>query len=279
METAGGIDDDGVKPVFDCVLDGFLRRADGILRAALEHGQPGLLANDLQLFDGSGAIDVAGGQQHVLAVFLEHFAQLRAVRRLARSLQAAHQDDRRRLGSDLKLTVGAAHQRNELFVDNFNDLLRGNEAFEHLASYGTLGDFGHKVLDDLEVDVRLQQREFDLAHTGFDIGLGQLALISEFGKSLRHFVDQALKHKRTLPSLRCSQRKDLLRLRTDGLVRAFFENAAGGALIGRLARDEAERALQEFQLLLPALQRVPHALTGDTEMFGHLGKREIVVII
>lgn len=112
VETAGGIDDDGVKPVFDCVLDGFLRRADGILRAALEHGQSGLLANDLQLFDGSGTIDVAGDQQHVLAVFLEHFAQLRAVRRLARSLQAAHQDDRRRLGSDLKLTVGAAHQRN-----------------------------------------------------------------------------------------------------------------------------------------------------------------------
>ena len=199
MQTAGGVEDDGIEAVFDGVLHGLLRGADGVLRAALEHGQSGLLTHDLKLLDGGGAVDVAGGQKDVLAAFFEHLAQLRAVRRFARALQTAHQDDRRRLGGDLQPTVGAAHQGDQLLVDNLDDLLRGHEALEHLAAHRALRDLGHEVLDDLEVDVRLQQRELDLAHAGLDVGLGQLAFVPKFRESLRHFVDQALKHIRTLP--------------------------------------------------------------------------------
>ena len=263
------------KPYLDGVLHGLLRGADGVLRAALEHGQSGLLTHDLKLLDGGGAVDVAGGQKDVLAAFFEHLAQLRAVRRFARALQTAHQDDRRRLGGDLQPAVGAAHQGDQLLVDNLDNLLRGHEAFEHLAAHRALRDLGHEVLDDLEIDVRLQQRELDLAHAGLDVGLGQLAFVPKFRESLRHFVNQALKHIRTLPL----QREDSLRRRADGLIRALFQNTARGALIFRLARDKAERALQKLELLLPALQSVADALSGDAEMLGHLGERQVVVVI
>ena len=50
------------------------------------------------------------------------------------------------------------------------------------------------IFDDFVVDISLQQRQLDLAHTGLDISLGQLSLVSEFLERVIQFVCKALKH-------------------------------------------------------------------------------------
>ena len=60
--------------------------------------------------------------------------------------------------------VAAAHQRSQLFVDNLDDLLLCVQTVLHLQSDAAFGRLLHKVLDDLVVDVRFQQRHAHLAH-------------------------------------------------------------------------------------------------------------------
>ena len=50
---------------------------------------------------------------------------------------------------------------------------------------GLLAHPGDEVLDDLEVDVRLEQREADLAHGGVDVGLGDPAAAGQAAEVLR----------------------------------------------------------------------------------------------
>ena len=107
--------------------------------------------------------------------------------RFARALKTAHEHDCRRLGSKIELLVRAAHESDKLFIDDFDNLLCGEEAFKHLAADCAFADLCDEVLDDFEVDVRLKQRELDLAHSGFDVCLRQLALVFEGLERLCHF--------------------------------------------------------------------------------------------
>lgn len=57
-----------------------------------------------------------------------------------------------------------AHQLGELFVYNFDDHLRGRQAFHNGAADGALCDLIRKILRYLIVDVRFQKRQAHLAH-------------------------------------------------------------------------------------------------------------------
>ena len=73
----------------------------------------------------------------------------------------------------------AAEQGNQFLVYDFNDLLRGRQAFEDLGVRRLFGDGLDEILRDLEVDVRLEQRHADLTHSLLDVGLGQTALAAQ----------------------------------------------------------------------------------------------------
>ena len=49
-------------------------------------------------------------------------------------------------------------------MHDLHDLLAGSETLEDLGAERALAHTGDEVPDDLEVDVRLEQREPDLAH-------------------------------------------------------------------------------------------------------------------
>ena len=81
--------------------------------ALLVDGRARLAADLDELVDGGRAVDVAGRDRDVLAVLLAQVAgELAAGRRLARALEAGHQDHRgrRSLAND-EVAAGAAHQR------------------------------------------------------------------------------------------------------------------------------------------------------------------------
>ena len=186
MQSACGVDEHHVIAVFLCVRNARLGDFDrGNAGAHAEHGNAEFFADDLKLLDRGRAVNIAGDQQRVLAFFLIVTGELAAVRGFTRTLQADHHDDRRRGGCDLQFGIFRTHQVNEFFIDNFDDLLCGQQAFRYLCADGTVRDRLHKVLDNLEVDVRLQQCKLDFAHPLPDIRFGELAFALEFLKGIR----------------------------------------------------------------------------------------------
>ena len=67
----------------------------------------------------------------------------------------------------------------QLLVDDLDDLLARVELADHLGAEAALLDRGGELLDDLEVDVGLEQRQADLAHRGVDVLLGQRAVAAD----------------------------------------------------------------------------------------------------
>ncbi len=83
---------------------------------------------------------------------------------------------------------GLAEEFDELLVHDLDDLLCRREAVHHLAADSSHAYAGDELLDDLEIDVRLQQRETHFAQRGVDIRLAQLSLASETVKYVLQFV-------------------------------------------------------------------------------------------
>ena len=57
-----------------------------------------------------------------------------------------------------------------------------------------LADARDEVLDDLEVDVRLEQREPDLAHGGVDVGLADPAAAGQVAERLAQPLAEGVEH-------------------------------------------------------------------------------------
>ena len=143
----------------------------------------GAAADRDQLLDRGGPVDVAGGEGDVLlAVLAQEAGELGAGGRLARALQAGHQDHGRAAGGEGELAAGAAHQPGQLLVDDLDHLLAGIEAAEHVGAEAALLQRRGEGFDDLEVDVGLEQGEADLAHRRVDVGLAQLAARADVGE-------------------------------------------------------------------------------------------------
>ena len=63
----------------------------------------------------------------------------------------------------------AAHQAGQFLVDDFDNLLGGGQAVQHIASNSPLCYSGNKFLDHLVAHVCLQQRKTYLAHALPDV--------------------------------------------------------------------------------------------------------------
>ena len=202
VQAAGGVDDDGVVPHRAGVLDRLLRRLDGALGAFFKHLDARLAAHDLQLVDSGGAVDIPRDQKRLLVLFFEEKGELAAQRRLARALQAAHQDDGGRPVRHFELGVGRTHQRDELLVDDLDDLLGGVEALQDLLPHRLGGDVGDELFGDEDVDVRLQKGDAHLAHGRLDLQLGQPAALGQFGKDVIESLGERGKQCHTAPPSR-----------------------------------------------------------------------------
>ena len=89
-------------------------------------------------------------------------------RRLAGSLEPEQQDDARVRLRRRQPAGRIAEQREHLVANDPDDLLRGRQAFQHFRIDGAIAHPIDERLDDLEIDVRLEQRHADLAQRRFD---------------------------------------------------------------------------------------------------------------
>ena len=88
-----------------------------------EHRHAGPLADDLQLGDRVGPLQVGGDEQRGVPLVLEPAGQLAGQRGLARPLQAGQHDHGRRVLGERDPAGLAAEDADELVVDDLDDLL------------------------------------------------------------------------------------------------------------------------------------------------------------
>ena len=164
-----------------------------------------LLAHHLQLIDRGGAVDIAGHQHGAAALLDEVFGQLGGVGRFTIALQTAEHDDGLALVLDDQLRgFLAAHQGNQLLIDNLDHLLGGGQALHDLLPHRAFRDLGAELLRHLVVDVGFQQGHPDFAHRGLDVGLSQFAVAAQFFEHTGKAVGQRFKC-----HVRCSSQNDL----------------------------------------------------------------------
>ena len=136
-EAAGGVDDDDVAAGASGLLDAVGRGGDRIAAAlAAVHRHVDLAAERAQLLDGGGALEVGADEERLAALLLEPAGELGRVRRLARALEAGHEDDRRRLRRVGDLDGLAAEGVDQGLVDDLDDLLGRVERLRQLRADG-----------------------------------------------------------------------------------------------------------------------------------------------
>ena len=101
------------------------------------------------------------------------------MRRFTCALQTNHHNDRRGLGCDLKLRRFSAHKRDQLFINDLNDLLCGQKAFKHRFTDSAFCNAFYKFLNDLKINVRLKKRKLYLTHPLFHVRLGKLSFAAK----------------------------------------------------------------------------------------------------
>ena len=94
----------------------------------------------------------------------------------------------------MERAITGAEDRGQLLVHDLDDLLTGVEALEHLLADGTLAHSGDEVLDDAEVDVRLEQRQAHLAQGGIDVRLGNAAAATQAAEDAAQSFGKIVKH-------------------------------------------------------------------------------------
>ena len=124
LQTTGGIDDDYIAQVVDCLLDGTLGDIDRVLAVAAEDRHADLSTECGQLVGSGGTVDVARGEQRRAALLLELVGQLYGRRGLTGALQAHEHDDIGNAVAKDELALGGAEHLGELVEHDLDDVLR-----------------------------------------------------------------------------------------------------------------------------------------------------------
>ncbi len=178
MEAAGGVDDDGVEAERLGRGKGAARAGDGIeITLGIVDANRRLLSEHRELLDGRGTPHVGRHHDRVPPLTGEPSSELCAGGCFTGALKTEEQDDAGRSLRVGKAALGIAEQREHLVPHDADDVLHGRQALEHLVVDRRVADLVDERLDDLEVDVRLEQRHPDLTQRDLD-GLGRETTLS-----------------------------------------------------------------------------------------------------
>jgi len=118
--------------------------------------------------------------------------------RLAGSLEADERDHRR-VTREAERLISGREERHQLVVDDLDDLLAGGEARQDLGPDRLLANTRDEILDHAKLDVRLEQREPDLAHGDVDVGLGHVPTSGEGGERAAQAIAELIEHEGSGP--------------------------------------------------------------------------------
>ena len=110
------------------------------------------------------ALQVRGGEHRMPALAQQVFGELAARRRLARPLKPAHHDHGGRRLHEINPRVHRSHEIDQLIVNNLHHKLARLKAADHLLAERLLLNVFCEFLDDIEIDIRLEQRRANIAN-------------------------------------------------------------------------------------------------------------------
>ena len=87
-----------------------------------------------------------------------------------------------------------AEELDELFVDNFDDLLRRVEGGEDFLAERFFLDGFDEAFDHFEVDVGFKEGDADFAQSGVHVLRGEFALAAQVFEDLLEFIAQTIEH-------------------------------------------------------------------------------------
>ena len=155
MQPSRRIDHDRIVTHSSGIIDRLLCRFCGRLRTLFKYLGIRFSADDFQLLDCRGTINIARNEQRFFPLLFQLDRKFAAHRGFPRALQTAHHDHRGRFGRNVQLRIARTHQRDQFLVYDFDDLLRRIERLQHLLPDRFFGYFGNKLFCYFDVDVRL----------------------------------------------------------------------------------------------------------------------------
>ena len=198
VKAAGGVDDQHVLAV---ALRLVQRPAGDVARVAvgalLVDRRADLLPELDELVDRGRPVDVAGCERHLLAVLgLEEARELGARPSSCPSPGDPPSGSR---WAALRRSATCREDSPISWVSSSLTILTtcwpGFRRLQHVLAEGPLLQRRRELLHDLEVDVRLQQREPDLAHRLVDVVLVQLAARADVGEDRLELVGEGVEHR------------------------------------------------------------------------------------
>ena len=187
-EATSGIDDDHVNATLAGELDAGARNLDGVTHAVTGFGSPhldaGTFADDLQLLDCIGALEVGGNEQDGLAFLTQPLAQLSRQGGLTCTLETSeHEDGWAGLGKG-QLTRRTTEDLNEFLVNDGNDLLAWVEGLRSSRAVSLFANLRSKLTNDRERDVRVDEGAANVRNRVIDVRLGQDAAAAQAAEGL-----------------------------------------------------------------------------------------------
>ncbi len=134
------------------------------------HRAAHLLSEQPKLLDRRRPLHVGGHEVGITVFFeLQVTGELADRGGLSRALQADEHDWHRRSGGKVEAAPRLPHQRHQLLVNDLDDLLGRCERLEDFLAERLAADRLRELLDDLEVDVGLEEREPHFAQRLLDV--------------------------------------------------------------------------------------------------------------
>jgi len=151
-----------------------------------------LLAQRNQLLDGGGPVEIQRVKKGGFALALEPAGELGGGGGLARAVEAYQEDARR--GGEVERGGVATQEGGQLVLENFDDLLAGRDAAQHVFAQRLGLDPCDEVLGHLVVDISFQQRHADGAHGVGDVRFGDRAVTAQIFEDVLEFIGELTEH-------------------------------------------------------------------------------------
>src|SRR5207248_9851760 len=158
-----------------------------------EAGQFELFAEGYKLVHGGGPVHIRRDQQWGAALLLQEAGQLAAGGGFARAMQA-DQHDATGAALEFQRRISRAEQLDQLVVNNFDDLLARLDALNDLLAERFALHPLDEIAHHLEIDVRIQQGQPDLAQGVADVSFGNLAQAAQVLEGALEFAAQCIEY-------------------------------------------------------------------------------------
>ena len=155
---------------------------------------PQLFAEDVELLDRSGALQVGGDEEGFELFLPDQKCQLAAGGRFSGPLQAAHHDGRQVAPFDRQVVVDGAEKVDELLENNLDELFMGPEGKQDPSSLGGGGHVRDELPHHVDADVRLDEGAFDQGDPLAHVGLGEFSLALERFEGRLESILERLEH-------------------------------------------------------------------------------------